>query len=95
MSGAQAEQYESVLVKLVNIRLTGAIPAAQPYQRAMTDGTTTFISDDDIVRQQDAVGTCFSSIVGVWQYNPFSDTNNWVFIPRSEAGDAVTGNTCL
>ncbi|MBL8627259.1 MAG: hypothetical protein JNK64_38570 [Myxococcales bacterium] len=95
LSGAQAEQYESVLVKLTNIRLTGAVPAAQPYQRAMTDGTTTFISDDDIIRQQDAVGTCFSSIVGVWQYNPFMDTNNWVFIPRDQAGDAVVGTGCL
>lgn len=94
LSGSGAEQYESVLVKLTNIRVTGAVPTAQPFQRAMTDGTTTFISDDDIVRQMDVVGTCFTSIVGLWQYNPFSDTNNWVFIPRNETGDIVVGAGC-
>lgn len=91
------ESYESALVRLTGIRLTGAIPTAQPFQRQMTDGTTTFQSDDDIVRSMDAVGTCYSSITGVWQYNPFADTNAWVFVPRNNAGDIVidaTGAAC-
>ncbi len=94
LSTAPNEQYESVLVKLTNIRVTTDVPTAAPFQRTMTDGTTTFISTGDIMNRPEATGTCFTTIVGIWQYNPFPDTNNWVFIPRNETGDVVTGTGC-
>jgi len=92
-----------VLVELRNVRITGPIegtavsPAPFPtFQRPLAIGATAFEADDDIYRFTDEpTPTCYSSLVGVWHYNTFSDTNNWVFLPRSgTAPDAVT-TTCL
>ena len=97
LNPAMNEPYEAALVKLRNVKVTGIAPAAQPFQRDMTAGVVTFKADDDILRLTEAVapiGTCYASIVGIWSYNPFPDTNAWVFLPRGGAGDSVTGGSC-
>lgn len=95
------EPYEGVLVELRNVRVAGPIedmtvpPATFPtFQRPLAIGSTAFEADDDVYRMTtETTGTCYASVVGVWHYNTFSDTDNWVFLPRS-AGDFTAGGVC-
>lgn len=92
------EQYEGVLVTLHNVKVTSTLNGTTG-QRDMAAGAVTFKADDDFFRLLDANGTCYASLVGVWNYNPFSDTNAWVFLPRggtygAPASDIVLNGTC-
>ena len=94
-----AEPYEGVLVKLDNVKVSGTESNVTAHQRMLTSGGTTFIADDDIYRFTITADTCYASIVGIWHYNAFPDTNNWVFLPRAgtfgaPASDLTTGGNC-
>ena len=91
MSDTTGEPYEGVLVRLTNVRVTGPLDATSGT-RPMTDGTTTFVADDDMHRLTEADGTCYTSITGIWHYNVFD--NRWVFAPRQGAADRVVGTGC-
>ena len=90
---ATGEPYEGVLIKLTNVRVTTALDATSG-QRMMAAGATVFVADDDLFRLTDATATCYASLVGIWHYNAFPTDNRYVFLPRNEPGDVVTGGTC-
>lgn len=103
VSRTTGEPYEGVLVELRNVKITGPIesmivpPATvATFQRPLAIGATAFEADDDIYRMtSEPDATCYASIVGVWHYNTFSDTNNWVFLPRHILpGDETAGSSC-
>ena len=92
MSDTTGEPYEGVLIRLTNVRVTGPLDATSGT-RPMSDGTTTFVADDDMHRLTEADNTCYTSITGVWHYNVFD--NRWVFAPRQGASDRTVGTGCL
>lgn len=82
MIGAAGEPYESVLVRLTNLRV---MAETSPGDRVvLSDGTSTIVMDDDIFNYAAGaypVGTCFSSAVGIMHLNVFDDERR--FLPRS------------
>jgi predicted extracellular nuclease len=97
IAASTGEPYESVLVTLSNVKvnvlgvpcLNGATPPACSYGVGqLQQGTTTFASDDDILRVTDAVGTCYATITGIWTYLVFD--NAYGLLPIS----TTAGGTC-
>ncbi|HVV83675.1 MAG TPA: hypothetical protein VHE35_11430 [Kofleriaceae bacterium] len=91
---ATGEPYEGVLIELDNVKVSGTESNATAHQRTLTVGTTNFIADDDIYRFTITADTCYASLIGIWHYNAFSDTNSYVFLPRGGAGDITLNGTC-
>jgi hypothetical protein len=84
---ATGEPYESVLVTLTNVKIT-VLGAATFYVGELQQGTTKFLSDDDVLRLTDPVGTCYSTVTGIWTYQVFD--NKWGLLPIS----TTPGGTC-
>ncbi|HEY4175905.1 MAG TPA: hypothetical protein VGM90_03705 [Kofleriaceae bacterium] len=84
---ATGEPYESVLVTLTNVKVTAN--AAGTADLAQFPANTAFKATPDIFVLPDAVGTCYASISGIWNYDFFND--RFAFLP-SAAG--TTGGTC-
>jgi hypothetical protein len=92
MTDATGELYESVLVTLTNVEIK-AVGDSMYHVGQMEQGSTTFKYDDDIFRiaegaSGDPVGTCYSSITGIWSYQVYD--NVWYFLPVA-AGNKVGG----
>lgn len=81
---ANGEPYEGVLVQLSNIK----VAATAPY--AYTDGTTTFGAGQQIVTLGDAIGTCYATVTGIWNYDAVAD--EWIIVPV--VGGRVAGSSC-
>lgn len=78
------EPYEGVLIRLANLEVAGTAPYT------LSDGTTTFGASQEIITMNDAAGTCYATVTGIWNYDVITD--EWVIIPVP-AG-LVTGGTC-
>jgi hypothetical protein len=78
------EAYEGVLVELQDIEVTATAPTTY------TDGTTAFGASDIALPLTDAVGTCYATVRGIWNYDVQSD--EWIIVPV--AGGLVAGGTC-
>jgi len=91
---APGEPYESVMVRLTNLRVMAEVAPGDRVQ--LTNGTTTIVMDDDIFNYAAGAyptGTCFATLTGIMTVNLFDNERR--FLPRS-AGDLVTtGGTCL
>ena len=81
---ANGEAYEGVLIQLSNIK----VASTAPY--AYTDGTTTFGAGQEIVPLGDAVGTCYATLTGIWNYDVVAD--DWIIVPV--VGGKVAGSSC-
>jgi hypothetical protein len=82
------EPYESVLVTLTNVKITVAGTSANFYTGELQQGSTKFISDDDVLRLTDPVNTCYATVTGIWTYQIFS--NAYGLLPIS----TTAGGTC-
>lgn len=78
------EDYEGVLVQLVNVKVAGTAPYT------FTDGTTTFGAGQQVISLSDAVGTCYATLTGIWNYDVVADA--WIIVPVP--GGLVPGNSC-
>jgi hypothetical protein len=82
------EPYESVLVKLSNVKVTKIPDPNANYVGELSQGGTVFLSDDDILRTTDALATCYKDITGIWTYQVFN--NAYGLLPIS----VTLGGTC-
>lgn len=73
------ESFESVLVRLTDVKVTAnGDPTSHVGQ--LVQGTTSFLSDDDIFQMPDVpLGTCFATITGIWTYQVIE--NAWALLP--------------
>lgn len=78
------EPYEGVLIRLTNLEVSSTTPFT------LSDGTTSFGATSEIIALTDAVGTCYATVTGIWNYDVTSD--QWVIVPTT-AG-LVSGGTC-
>jgi hypothetical protein len=92
---ATGEPYESVLVKLTNIKLKTVADSQYHVGTMNYNGTIDFKFDDDVFQLPEggtglAAGTCFSNITGFWSYQVYD--NAWYFLPTNSY--STTGGTC-
>ncbi|MFN0251336.1 MAG: hypothetical protein ACKV2T_30960 [Kofleriaceae bacterium] len=87
-AAATGEPYEGVLVRLQNVKLTALGTSSNSYTSTLSVGGQTFDADDDIYRFTAGLNTCYSSMIGIWTYNPFID--KYTFQPRAN-GAMVDG----
>jgi len=82
--------YVGELVTLTHVKVS-MLGDAMYHVGQLQQGTTTFLSDDDIflIPATDAVGTCYTTITGIWTYQVHN--NGYAFLPIA-AG--TTGNGC-
>ena len=88
VQAATGEPYESVLVTLTNVKVTVAGTQANFFVGELEQNGTKFLSDDDILRLTDPVGTCYATITGIWTYQVFD--NKYGLLPISK----TTGGVC-
>jgi hypothetical protein len=81
------EPFESVLVTLTNVKVSVAGTSGNFYVGELEQNGTKFLSDDDILRLTDAVGTCYATITGIWTYQVFD--NKWGLLPISKTNGGV------
>jgi hypothetical protein len=79
---ATGEAYESVLVTLTNVKVTAAGNSTNFYVGELEQNGMKFLSDDDILRLTDPVGTCYATITGIWTYQVFD--NKYGLLPISK-----------
>jgi hypothetical protein len=80
---ATGEPYESVLVTMTNVKVNNS-GTANFYVGELQQGTTKFLSDDDILRLVPAdVGKCFT-MTGIWTYSGFDDKYGLLPITKTE-----------
>ena len=90
--GTAGEPYESVLVRLSNMRVMAEVSPGDRVQ--LTNGTDTIVMDDDAFNYAAgaySVGMCFATVTGVMTTNLFDDERR--LLPRAGT-DIVTGGTC-
>jgi len=80
------EPYEGALVRLTNVKVMAAADDHGVAQ--LMQDTTMFLSDDNIEEVTEAVGTCFTEIVGIWSYQV--NENAYTIEPITKP----TGTTC-
>lgn len=74
------EAFESVLVTLTNVKVMTVGDQANFGVGSLKQGTTTFLSDDDVFRLPAAeLNKCYASITGLWTYQVFDNT--YGFLP--------------
>lgn len=81
---AFGEAYEGVLIQLANLEVSGTSPFT------LSDGTTTFGAGAQVVPLTDVLGTCYTTVTGIWNYDVATD--EWIIVPVP-AG-LVAGGTC-
>jgi hypothetical protein len=81
--------YSNELVTLTQVKVS-MVGDAMYHVGQLQQGATTFLSDDDIFRipTTDVVGTCYSTITGIWMYQVFN--NGYAFLPLA-AGTPGSG----
>lgn len=83
IAAGTGEPYESVLVTLTGVKVND-VGTSPNFTGELQQGTTTFVSDDDILRLQAAdVGKCFT-ITGLWTYQVYSDAYGLLPITKVE-----------
>jgi hypothetical protein len=89
---ATGEPFESVLVTLTNVKLTvlgDPTPMTGNFGVGeLQQGTTKFLTDDDISLLADPVGTCYATVTGIWTFQVFED--KFGLLPISK----TVGGTC-
>jgi len=77
------EPYESVLVTLSGVKVVDVGTSANFYVGQLLQGSTTFLSDDDILRLTSTdVGKCYD-ITGIWTYQVYSNAYGLLPISKS------------
>ncbi|HWO19449.1 MAG TPA: hypothetical protein VNO30_11765 [Kofleriaceae bacterium] len=87
VAAATGEPYESVLVTLTNVKVSVAGTSTNFYVGELDQNGTKFLSDDDILRLTDPVGTCYAAITGIWTYQVFD--NKYGLLPISKTPGGV------
>ncbi len=70
------------LVTLTNVKVMMAADAAHHNVATLSQGTATFEGEGDIHILTSATNTCFSSITGIWTWDPY--TNKYAIQPLAE-----------
>lgn len=80
---ATGEPYESVLVTLTDVKVN-SIGTADFWVGELQQGATTFLSDDDIMKLEDAdLNKCFT-MTGIWTYQVFDDEYGLLPMTKTE-----------
>jgi hypothetical protein len=78
-TAATGEQYEGVLVRLSNVKVTVLGNSGNFGVGQMQKDGVQFATDDDIFLVTSTVNTCFATIDGIWTYLPYQDA--YGFLP--------------
>ena len=81
------ESYESVLVTLTNVKVNALGTEANFGVGELQQGATPFLSDDDVLRLDDPVNTCYATVTGIWTYQVFDDKYGLLPISTTVAAD--------